>query len=166
MKRALYYFFFILFLFLVQTAMQKVFFASAFVPQLLLLAVIVAAATSDYRQALILAFGSGLLAEFASSISFGSFISAFVVAALLSHLLTRKLTSQDISFGTALLLVFGSTLFFAIWVYVFNLFTSGLSLGPEVLARDVFRWRLLLTGLVNLLCFFPLLRLYRIFFHE
>ena len=166
MKKNPWYFLFLFVPFLLQASFYRVFPGSSLVPQFFIVLVIVVSVNLEFKQALTISFIAGFLAELFSGVSFGTMISAFLLACFIAHALTRKLTSQDISISTAAFLVAVETLAFAVWVWFFNWFASGLNLGSQVTASEIFRLGLVWQTAANLIFFFPINRLFKIFFNE
>jgi len=165
-KRYFYFFLFALALFLLESAFQRVFSGSYFIPQLLILFITVFAISRDFRETIWMSFIAGFLGELYSGLYFGAFISQMLLACFLAYFLTRNVTSQDISISTALILVAALTVSLPLWAFIFNLLVSGLGLGNHPPFGEFYSWNLLWRGLVNLLFFFPINRLFKTFFNE
>lgn len=156
MKNYLYQAILILVLFLLQVAAIGVFpGASVWFPQLVLLYVIAYALNHAFVQTLWLSFGAGLLSELFSTVSFGSSTAAFFITGILIYVVTRRLTSRDVSLKTLIFLIVPATLLFPIWVYAYSGVLALFQISEGIGFADFYTITILWTAFSNLIFFFP-----------
>ena len=124
MKKYFYLFIYAFVLFWLESAFQQVFPRSYFIPQLLILFITAAAISRDLKEVVWLSFLIGFLGELFSGLYFGTFISSTLLAAAITYFMTRNITSQDISFGTAIALISAQAILLPLWAWIFNLIIS------------------------------------------
>lgn len=155
-KRHFYYLGYTFFLFLIESAARKVFAQDFFfVPQFLLLIIIVVAIKLSFQESVWVGFFAGFLLEIFSGQAFGGYIFALLLTSALFFLITRKITTQDISPVGSALLVLAGTFFFISSLYLYNGFFSLLGLGGQTALRSVFSSKIFWTAAINLMAFYP-----------
>ncbi len=166
MKRFLYLILFLVFLFWLETAFQKVFHGSFFVPQFLVLFITVFAVSRDLKETLYWCFIAGFFGELFSSLYFGSFIFMCMIAACVAYFVTRNIAAQDVSISTVLVIVSAQAVLLPLGAWLFNAAVGGLGLVINPHFSEFFSWKLALRVLVNAVFFFPINKIFRIFFDE
>lgn len=166
MKRYIYLFLFLLVLFWIEAAFQKVFAGSFFVPQFVILFITVFVISRDLKETLYWSFAAGFLGELFSGLYFGSFIFMCIAAAVIAYFVTRNVTAQDISFSTVAVTVSLQVILLPFFVWVFNILAGGLGLTSHPPFSEFFTWKLGIRLFMNLIFFFPINRIFRIFFDE
>ena len=166
MKRFLYLLFFLVLLFWLEAAFQKVFGASFFIPQFVILFVTVFAISRDLKETLYWCFAAGFLGELFSGLYFGPFLFMCLIAALAAYFVTRKVTAQDISISTVLVIVLLQAVLLPLGAWFFNAAVGGLGLAVYPPFLEFFSWKLILQVLVNVIFFFPINKLFRVIFDE
>lgn len=153
---------FILLLFLLDTASIKVFGSGdLFIPQFLLLLVIVFAINYSFTETLWFSFGIGFFAETVSGFFFGAEIVALVLTGLIVYSVTRKLTSQEISFLMAIVLVVVSTFVLKFCLYGYSATAAFFNLANYISLKEMFSLNLFWTALANFLVFYPVLFVFK-----
>jgi len=165
-KRFLYLFFFLLILFWLEAAFRKVFATSYFVPQFVILFITVFAVSRDMKETLYWCFIAGFLGELFSGLYFGTFIFMCIIAAAITHFVTRKAAYQDISFSTVMVIVALQVLLLPFFAWLFNLAVGGLGLTVHPPLAEFFSWKLVWRMVMNMFLFFPINKSFRIFFDE
>lgn len=163
MKKYFVYALYLLVLFLLQTAALQVWsVAVPFVPQLVLLLAIVFALAYSLPETLWFSFFAGFLLELFSAQFFGAQILAIVLTALTVYFITRRLTTQEISFLGASLLVVLSTLLLGLWIFLYDGLISFLGVTEPLSWRSLLSSKIFWTILANLLFFYPVRAIFKL----
>ncbi len=154
-KKLAWLYVFAFLLFLAQTAAVSVWAPASFlIPQLTLLLVLLFALNFSLVETLWFSFFTGFLHEIYSGLIFGSQIFSFVIIAILLYLITRKLTAQDITLPTGLVLVLLSTIGFLIMEFLYTRSLGFLEPDNLVLWKQFFDFQFFWTVLVNMFFYF------------
>ena len=166
MKRFFYHFLFLLTLFWLEAALQKAFGPSYLIPQLLVLFITVFAVSRELKESLYWCFIVGLLGELFSGLYFGTFIFLCIVACLNAYFVTRKITSQEVSFSTVAVILALQAVTLPLAAYFFTLAVGGLSFTPILGFKIFFNVSIFTRFFANYLLFFPINKLFKIFLDE